>query len=659
MAKDVGGDPEADTDSQLQRRSSMWMGVGFLGRSSGLPELFRKYATIFKDQLGKIQGLQTKIHADPEATARFMKSSTLSAKGINAHHHLAQNLTVMPAFASYDLPSGQDKDNMMTDFLFCTHFPSGGFVSGGMAWCNKSFSVLLACSHFIALRRRALLEQKQKKKRQEPLMVQSNTEDKKLKKTKAKRSDEQAPLVKAKTVNQDVTEKKPRKKKLKAELEVPEPEKDPYAKFIKDPKKKKENPATYFTVDKVSKKQQQAITLTGCIPGNRSFGLHANQEEESEEEIDRENRVEEDDLEATSTKHTKKKVLREKKPKQKEAEQDENEDSEPNLKPTKVKKKKRNTANMFQADSTKKERKIKKKGSNDEDEQNTSTQKNSNKKGKSLKKKSSNDNVICRAESPILEIDDLEKFVLTPAAQGVTIKCRVTRDKKGMDRGLYPTYYLHLDTDESKKVFLLAGRKRKKSKTSNYLISIDPTDMSRGGENFIGKLRSNLMGTKFTVFDNGVNPERGKANRSNIRQELAAVTYETNVLGFKGPRKMTVIIPAMDEDQERIPFRPRNDRDGLLSRRQSKNMENLIELHNKTPVWNNDTQSYVLNFHGRVTHASVKNFQIVHENDVDYIVMQFGRVADDAFTMDYSYPMCAVQAFAIALSSFDGKLACE
>ncbi len=38
-------------------------------------------------------------------------------------------------------------------------------------------------------------------------------------------------------------------------------------------------------------------------------------------------------------------------------------------------------------------------------------------------------------------------------------------------------------------VFLLSGRKRKKSTTSNYLISIDPTDLSRGGENFIGKLR--------------------------------------------------------------------------------------------------------------------------------------------------------------------------
>lgn len=88
-------------------------------------------------------------------------------------------------------------------------------------------------------------------------------------------------------------------------------------------------------------------------------------------------------------------------------------------------------------------------------------------------------------------------------------------------------------------------------------------------------------------------------------------------------------------------------------------MENLIELHNKAPVWNDDTHSYVLNFHGRVTQASVKNFQIVHANDPDYIVMQFGRVEDDVFTLDYSYPLCALQAFAIGLSSFDSKLACE
>lgn len=57
------------------------------------------------------------------------------------------------------------------------------------------------------------------------------------------------------------------------------------------------------------------------------------------------------------------------------------------------------------------------------------------------------------------------------------------------------------------------------------------------------------------------------------------------------------------------------EQDSLLTKWQNHSLENLIELHNKAPVWNDDTQSYVLNFHGRVTQASVKNFQIIHDND--------------------------------------------
>ncbi|KAJ8381821.1 hypothetical protein SKAU_G00025990 [Synaphobranchus kaupii] len=265
-------------------------------------------------------------------------------------------------------------------------------------------------------------------------------------------------------------------------------------------------------------------------------------------------------------------------------------------------------------------------------------------------------------EGTSIEVDNLEEFVLRPAPRGVTVKCRITRDKKGMDRGLYPTYFMHLEKEDGRKIFLLAGRKRKKSKTSNYLISVDPTDLSREAESFAGKLRSNLMGTKFTVYDNGSNPCKTPGallEESNTRQELAAICYETNVLGFKGPRKMTVIIPGMNMSFERVPVRPTSEQESLLTKWQNHSLENLIELHNKAPVWNDDTQSYVLNFHGRVTQASVKNFQIVHDNDPDYIVMQFGRVAEDVFTLDYNYPMCALQAFAIGLSSFDSKLACE
>lgn len=52
----------------------------------------------------------------------------------------------------------------------------------------------------------------------------------------------------------------------------------------------------------------------------------------------------------------------------------------------------------------------------------------------------------------------VEQWVLQPAAQGYLYKCRITRDRKGMDRGLFPLYYLHLERDYGKKVFLLAGK---------------------------------------------------------------------------------------------------------------------------------------------------------------------------------------------------------
>ncbi|XP_075045669.1 tubby protein homolog [Mixophyes fleayi] len=260
-----------------------------------------------------------------------------------------------------------------------------------------------------------------------------------------------------------------------------------------------------------------------------------------------------------------------------------------------------------------------------------------------------------------MEIDDLKDFALCPAPHGMTLKCRITRDKRGIEKGIYPTYYLHLERDDGKRLFLMAGRKRKKSKASNYLISVDPTDLSRGGESYIGKIRSNLLGTRFTVFDNGVNPESKPfvQEREPIRQELASVSYQDNVFGLRGPRKMNVIIPGMNQDSERLCIQPLDERDTLLSRYQNGNMEDIINLQNKAPSWSEETQSHVLNFHGRVTQASVKNFQIINADDSENILMQFGRVADDVFTMDFNYPLCPMQAFGICLSSFDSKLVCE
>ncbi|XP_011486465.1 tubby protein-like isoform X1 [Oryzias latipes] len=274
---------------------------------------------------------------------------------------------------------------------------------------------------------------------------------------------------------------------------------------------------------------------------------------------------------------------------------------------------------------------------------------------------SSSENELEEQPSSPMSTEDVEKFALRPAPRDVTIQCRITRDRRGLEKGIYPTYYLHMEKEDGKRVFLMAGRKRKKSKTSNYLISTDPTNLSRDTSSYIGKLRSNALGTKFTVYDGGENPEKKPfvKESESVRQELAAICYEKNVLGFKGPRKMTVIIPGMLQNDERVTIGSGNQSETLLGCHAKGQTDQLVTLVNKFPSWNEQTQSYVLNFNGRVTQASVKNFQIIHPDNEDYIVMQFGRVAQDVFSMDYSFPLCALQAFAIALSSFDGKLACE
>lgn len=51
-----------------------------------------------------------------------------------------------------------------------------------------------------------------------------------------------------------------------------------------------------------------------------------------------------------------------------------------------------------------------------------------------------------------MNLGNLEEFVFCPAPRGNPIKCRISRDKKGMDRGLYPTYFMHMEKEDGKRV---------------------------------------------------------------------------------------------------------------------------------------------------------------------------------------------------------------
>ena len=185
---------------------------------------------------------------------------------------------------------------------------------------------------------------------------------------------------------------------------------------------------------------------------------------------------------------------------------------------------------------------------------------------------------------------------------------------------------------------------------------------------YFGKLKSNFMGTEFMMYDQGINPnkltaEQKKTNGNQLRQELATVLYKKNVLGSRGARKMKVLVPKVAEHGNRAALRPTKKEDTMIERYRRGSHVKDIQVR-ATPRPSHVTLSLATERSTRPWQVFVgknfqeKNFQLcIASKDSDVVVMQFGRVGKDAFTMDFQWPLCGLQAFGIALSSLDDKIA--
>ncbi|GMJ09161.1 tubby like protein 3 [Hibiscus trionum] len=289
-----------------------------------------------------------------------------------------------------------------------------------------------------------------------------------------------------------------------------------------------------------------------------------------------------------------------------------------------------------------------------------------------------------------------------PGPRNSLLQCYIKRNRSNQ------TYYLYLGLNQASNddgKFLLAARKCRRPTCTDYIISLNGNDVSKGSSTYIGKLRSNFLRTKFTVYDAQPPNAGAKVTKSsstrliNMKQvsprvpagnyPVAHISYELNVLGSRGPRRMQCVMDAiptssiepggvaptqteflhsnLDTFPSLLFFRSKSTRsESFRSGPLSEQKDGMLVLRNKSPRWHEQLQCWCLNFNGRVTVASVKNFQLVAspENGVagqehENVILQFGKVGKDVFTMDYQYPISAFQAFAICLSSFDTKIACE
>ena len=187
------------------------------------------------------------------------------------------------------------------------------------------------------------------------------------------------------------------------------------------------------------------------------------------------------------------------------------------------------------------------------------------------------------------------------------------------------------------------------------------------------------------------------------RARLGTVEYNLNPLGIHGPRQMRVEIVNTEETERETS----NGAQPVTAR-----------FKNVLPAWNKKMRAYCLNFNARVTQPSVKNFQLLIDDDDDdnddafsaaaeknknevedeenekapptiddnddddksiaknaasvrekqrrkretrwqKWILQFGKIGEDVYTMDFRYPFTPLQAFMVCATSLDKKLGCE
>ncbi|TMW64433.1 hypothetical protein Poli38472_013055 [Pythium oligandrum] len=244
------------------------------------------------------------------------------------------------------------------------------------------------------------------------------------------------------------------------------------------------------------------------------------------------------------------------------------------------------------------------------------------------------------------------------------IRCYVERDRHGLHM-LHPVYRLFL---EDTKQFLLCAQKRSTSKTSNYLLTMEKNPTDRRSPLIVGKLRANWSGSEYIVYNDGISPDR-TALESNVREIFGFIEFAYDEMG---PGRMNVRVPAVQENGLASKWKdPDLDKDSPARQSFLTHVDKTALLvRNKRPQFDATTGGHVLDFKGRVTMPSIKNFQMQSDVHGDDTVLQFGRVScqppgpraqckchKHTFVMDVQHPLNLVQAFAICLATLDTKVA--
>lgn len=146
------------------------------------------------------------------------------------------------------------------------------------------------------------------------------------------------------------------------------------------------------------------------------------------------------------------------------------------------------------------------------------------------------------------------------------------------------------------------------------------------------------MGTRFELYDYGIEYSQISKELPRdflpVRRKIAIIEYDSNFFAEK-PRSFRISILDYEKgDDKRI----------------------IKKYENLTPKYNEQRGCYTLNFFGRVSKASARNFQLIETDaDDDEIILSHGKTAKNEFNVDFRAPFNSLIAFGISLSAIGKK----
>ena len=200
----------------------------------------------------------------------------------------------------------------------------------------------------------------------------------------------------------------------------------------------------------------------------------------------------------------------------------------------------------------------------------------------------------------------------------------------------YPHFY-DLKAEGQTDAALSATRQ---SENGDFIISNRKDVYCLYGQNYMGILKPNMLGTRFDLYDFGLESK----NLQNLpkgflpKQRLVqTIEYDSNFFAEK-PRSFRITVYDLTQKEQIV----------------------LARFENLQPKFNEKRGCYTLNFFGRVQKASARNFQLMRspedgEEPDDDFVLSHGKCAANNFNLDFRAPFNSMLSLAISLSAIGKK----